>query len=153
MILDLSNSLADTLLNRLAGPPWTLVDAEVRIGGPQPTTGTPSAPGAVPDRCVFIIPTGGYPSVSFKDGGAGSSEEKPTWKLLIRSPAGDPEAGFALADAVYGALHHTAPKGFFNLVAEAPPAQLDEDDQNRTRFVVNVVGYVERTSGLFKAPT
>lgn len=151
-IKDLANDLANVLLDRLAGAPWSLVEGEVRIGGPQPQTGNQSAPGAVPDRCVFIIPTGGYPSVAFKDGGAGSSEERPTFKLLIRSPAGDPDAGFDLADGVYGALHHTAPKGFFNLVAEAPPAQLDEDDQNRTRFVVNVVGYVERTSGLHTGP-
>ena len=135
------SDVADHLLNdgSLTGAPFNLTDDEVRPGPKLPISIDAAVTDPIPDRCVFIVPTGGPKDIAYKDGGARGREEFPTVQILVQSPAHDYDSGLALADAVYDSINLRAFGPYFDAQAFGRPAHLRIDEQGHHEFVFNVL--------------
>lgn len=131
--------VAAKLFDALAAPPYSLTTHAVRPGPVRPASVNQAVTGAIPSRCVFVVPTGGFGSVAFVDGGAKGKEERPTVQVFVRSPPRDYDAGRDLAQAAYEAIDLNPPAGYFEARAfGGPPSYLGEDDQNQHQWTINV---------------
>lgn len=131
--------VATHLLGALAAPPLSMTVDGVRPGPVQPASTNQALPGAVPARCVFVVPTGGFTSVAFIDGGAKGKEERPTVQIVVRSAPRDYDGGREVAQAAYEAIDLTPPAGYFEARAfSGGPTYLREDEQNHHEWVINV---------------
>ncbi len=139
--MTLLSDIADHLLNdgTLMGPDFSLVANEVRPGPKMPVSRDTAIATGIPDRCVFITPTGGMKDIAYKDGGQRGREERPSVQILVQSPAFDFDSGLALADAVYEAINLRPPDAYFDAQALGRPAYLRVDDQGHHEFVINVL--------------
>ncbi len=139
-----ANAICDRIVDRLAQSPWSFTAANVRIAGPE-EEGENIVTNAVPERCVFVIPTGGFPSQSMRNGT--ESIDRPTFQILVRAPLNSAN-GLLFADAVYQALHLDPVAGTFDCVALQPPTATPRDKQGRQRFAFNVALRIERKSNV-----
>ena len=135
-----ANAICDRIVDRLAAPPWSFTEANVRISGPEEESEN-TITNAIPDRCVFVIPTGGFASQSLRNGK--ESIDRPTFQIVVRAP-NNAANGLLFADAVYQALHLDPVAGTFDCVALQPPTATPKDKQGRQRFVFNVALRTER---------
>jgi hypothetical protein len=98
-----------------------------------------TVPGAVPERAVFVLATGGFADVPIVDGGAGGREARPTVQLWIRGLPRDYDGARSLAASVYAAIDKRPPAGYFEARAsESGPGYVRLDNGERHEFSVNV---------------
>lgn len=131
--------VAAHLRTLLSGPPHSLSTSNCRAGPPRKVTENQSVPGAVPARCVFVVSTGGFTSIPFIDGGAKSSDERPTVQITVRSNPRDYSGGKQLADDIHSAIDFSPPVGFYeSRVMNSEPIYVREDEQNHHEWSINV---------------
>ena len=91
--------------------------------------------GSVPEgNCVFILPTGGFPTQRFLADTVTADLPAPqdwpgvylpTLQYVIVSPKNDPDAGFELAEAVLLGVDKSPPPGYFSQVVVGGQVTLD----------------------------
>lgn len=87
---------------------------------------------------VACLGTGGPGPESYL-GGRRTSLYRPTVQVLVRGPAGDDQAGEALARGVLGHLHQAAPAGYVTWLArDSAPAYLGPDTDQHGLWSINV---------------
>jgi hypothetical protein len=137
--VSVESDVAGHLASALAGPPWGVTADDVRPGPVRPVSKNTSVPGAIPSRCIFVVPTGGFVSIPFVDGGAKGEEERPTVQIVVRSPPRDYDTGRELAQGAYEAINLKPPAGYFEARAfSGGPSYLREDEQNHHEWIINV---------------
>lgn len=123
----------------LANPPASLTMSNCKAGPVRKVTESSIVAGAVPDRCVFVLPTGGFQGVAFVDGGQRTGEDRPTVQITVRSSVQDYDDGAALADAVAQAIEMNPPPGWFDArLMHSAPTYLGEDEQGHHLHTINV---------------
>lgn len=109
-----------------------LAKASNLFAGPMRTTDV------TPSPAVFLLNTGGPPPAPYL-GGNRESYFRATVQVLVRGPAGDIEAGEALARGVYELLHLATVTGYVALFArDSQPAYLGEDADQHGLWSLNV---------------
>lgn len=137
--MSVESDVALHLQGALAGPPYNATSSAVRPGPVRPASQSQAIAGSVPSLCVFVLPTGGFTSVPFVDGGAKGEEERPTVQIVVRSPPRDYDTGSVWAEAAYRAINLTPPAGYHEARAfSGGPAYLHEDEQNQHVWTINV---------------
>jgi hypothetical protein len=113
--------------------------ANVREGPQRKPTDNTALPGAVPHACVFCVGTGGIDDVPFVDGGASTSEKRPTVQVLVRSDPNDFDGGRARADACFAALNLKSFGAYHEVRAlGSAPAYVHRDEQDHHVWSINV---------------
>lgn len=92
----------------------------------------------IPDECVFVLGSGGYPPVAFFDS-SGQDYCISTIQISVRSGSRDYGAGLSLARNVRDSVHKTDVLGYVDIRArEAEPNYLGQDEQQMHTWTINV---------------
>jgi hypothetical protein len=133
----------------IEGPVNLTYGANCREGPERPATENQGAQGAVPDECVFVVPTGGFPDEPFRGGDPTLTPrttppetwpgiEKPTFDVVVRGLRKNFDRAYELALVVRQAIDKSPPAGYFESRAPNPPNYVREDEENRHIFIFTV---------------
>lgn len=98
-------------------------------------------PDATTDKAVFITATVGPQRTRFRVGGSktsGSFEEHPNFQLWVRSDPFKYDDGQDLLDTVKDEVDMTPPAGYFESRVLAEPAFVEQDDEGRYNWTIDV---------------
>jgi hypothetical protein len=108
----------------------------VRVGAPNKPSTNQTLTGAIPEKCVFVLPTRGLTAEAWKGGGGIRKPSVQVWCRGVRNNFND---AYALAVAVWDALEQRPPAGYFEARAlYSGPEYLQQDEMGCHEFVINV---------------
>lgn len=114
----------------------TLAAKAIRVGKVAPASADQAEANAIPDRCAFIVATGGLPTRQGRDD---DTEEAATVQITVRGDVHDGDAGHRFALRVYRAMCRQVAGYHYQEVFSGPPAWINVDDQGHDLFVINVL--------------
>lgn len=108
----------------------------VRIGAPNKPSTNQALAGAIPEKCVFVVPTRGLTAEAWKGGGG---VRRPSFQVWCRGARNNFADAYELAFNVWTALEQRPPAGYFEARAlYSGPEYLQQDEMGCHEFVINV---------------
>lgn len=96
-----------------------------------------AAEGRIPQECVFVLATGGFPPQGYADTTSINLRMSGV-QVFVRSNPRDFEGGQSLARKVRDALHHATIAGYIDVQAvQAEPIYIEEDEDGLHTWSVN----------------
>jgi hypothetical protein len=100
----------------------------------------------VPSEAVFCHVTGGVPPIDYCDNSHTPQLHQPSVQIMIRSAPRGYDAGLALANDVYEAMHSKPPSGYFGCLAQqSAPLYAGETRNGEFLWTVNLTLYLDET--------
>jgi hypothetical protein len=132
-------SVENDVAAHLAASLGLVVGTDVFTGQVRGVSDNQSLPGAVKDRAVFVLLTGGLADVPIIDGGNAGREARPTVQIWVRGNPRDYDGGRTLSSQVYAAIDKRPPSGYFEARAtSSAPIYVRQDDQEHHEWSINV---------------
>jgi len=93
----------------------------------------------IPDKAAFVTGTGGFPTITYRDGGNKTGLKRPSVQIWVRSDVEDLSGGLTLVRSVHDAIDMASITGYIEARATtSEPIYLGRDDANHHEWSINV---------------